>query len=176
MKGIKLCGLLLLCTGCFASSDTNTPYTDANGYCVVDVNISNDGKYVQEKIINVPDIENHVLRVVEISYPNLQTKMCNGNTIVDIDSYYKTDYIDHDGPFSGYSIVKTKNGDSFVLNSKGNSMKKDTEKFASAQMTGRIISGTGSLSKATGTLQASIQFNRMGDKPHKANTFMIKYK
>ena len=176
MKGIKLCSLLLLSTSCFAVSKISNPYTDANGYCVVDIDINHDAKYVQEKIINVPDIDNHILRIVEIERQNLKTKMCNDDTIISINSYLTTDLISHDGTESGYSIAKTKNGDSIIIQNKANNLKKDIEEHANAQIIGRIIGGTGRLSKATGTLQASVKFNRMGEKIIKVNTFLIKYK
>ena len=71
-----------------------------------------------------------------------------------------TDYIDHDGSQSAYSIFTTAKGDQLFLKDTANTQKKVGEDLADSQHTGRIIGGTGSLSAVEGDYQYVGKFNR----------------
>ncbi len=94
----------------FAGSEQKSPYVDDEGYCVVDIYPSNPDKYVQQKMIDVPDIKGHVIRIHESEQKMKNTKLCNGDGLVLRKLYAATDYIDHDGSVSGYAIYPRKKG------------------------------------------------------------------
>ena len=144
----------------FAGSEQKSPYVDDEGYCVVDLNPSNPDKYVQQKMIDVPDIKGHVIRIHESEQKMKNTKLCNGDGLVLRNLYAATDYIDHDGSVSGYAIYTTEKGDQLFLKITGNAQKKVNEDSADGQVTGRVIGGTGSLSAAEGDYQSRAKFNR----------------
>ena len=144
----------------FAGSDQKSPYVDAEGYCVVDIDPSNQVKYVQQKVIDVPDIKGHVVRIYEIEQKMKNTKLCNGDSFVSRRSYGMADFIDHDGSDSGYIIFNTEKGDQLILKFTGNSQKKVGEDLADDQYTGRVIGGVGDLSAVKGDYQYTSKFNR----------------
>ena len=144
----------------FAGSDQKSPYVDAEGYCVVDIDPSNLEKYVQQKVIDVPDIKGHVVRIFEAEQKIKNIKLCNGDSLISRRSYYMTDYIDHDGSHSGYDIFNTAKGNQLFVKSTGNSQKKVGEVLADYQGTGRIIGGTGALAAIEGDYQYLGNFNR----------------
>ena len=144
----------------FADSHQKSPYVDAEGYCVVDIDPSNPEKYVQQKVIDVPDIKGHVVRIYESEQKIKNTQLCNGDSLISRRSYYMTDFIDYDGSASGYIIFNTEKGDQFFLKVTGNSQKKVGEDLADGQATGRIIGGTGALVAAEGDYQSITKFNR----------------
>ena len=144
----------------FADSHQKSPYVDAEGYCVVDIYPSNPDKYVQQKMIDVPDIKGHVIRIHESEQKMKNTKLCNGDGLVLRNLYAATDYIDHDGSVSGYAIYTTEKGDQLFLKITGNAQKKVGEDLAYSQGTGRIIGGTGALIAVEGDYQYVGKFNR----------------
>ena len=144
----------------FADSHQKSPYVDAEGYCVVDINLKNQMKYVQQEEISVPDIEGHVVRVIEQEQKIKNTKLCNGDGLVLRRAYAMTDYIDHDGSVFGYLIFSTEKGDQLFLKINSNSQKKAGEDLAHAQATGRIVGGTGALVAVEGDYQYTSKFNR----------------
>ena len=144
----------------FAGSGQKSPYVDAEGYCVVDLNPSNPEKYVQQKVIDVPDIKGHVVRIFETEQKISDTKLCNGDSLVLRNLYAATDYIDHDGSVSGYIIFNTEKGDQLILKFTGNAQKKVGEDLADYQATGRVIGGVGDLSAVEGDYQYTSKFNR----------------
>ena len=95
----------------FADSHQKSPYVDAESYCVVNIGSSNPEKYVQQKVIDVPDIKGHVVRIYETEQKIKNTKLCNGDSLISRRSYYMADFIDHDGSASGYLIFSTAKGD-----------------------------------------------------------------
>ena len=168
----------------FAGSQQKSPYVDDEGYCVVDIHSSNQIKYVQQQVINVPDAEGHVVRTNDqfkyvqqkvINVPDIKghvvriyeqeqklsnTKLCNGDSLVLKKVYAMTDYIDHDGSKQGYVIFITAKGDQLFLKYTGNSQKKAGEDLSDSQDTGRIIGGEGSLAAIEGDYQYVGKFNR----------------
>ena len=144
----------------FADSHQKSPYVDAEGYCVVDIHPSNQIKYVQQKVIDVPDIKGHVVRIYEIEQKMKNTKLCNGDGLILKKEYAMTDFIDHDGSVSGYIIFNTEKGDQLILKFTGNSQKKVGEDLADTQQTGRFIGGTGALAAVEGDYQLVGKFNR----------------
>ena len=144
----------------FAGSEQKSPYVDVEGYCVVDIHPSNPRNYVQQKVIDVPDIKGHVIRIVEIEQKMKNTKLCNGDGLVLKKVYAMTDFIDHDGNRSGYLIFSTAKGDQLFLKVTANSQKKVGEDLADGQETGRVIGGTGALVAAEGDYQSITKFNR----------------
>ena len=144
----------------FAGSEQKSPYVDAEGYCVVDIDPSNQVKYVQQKVIDVPDIKGHVVRIYEIEQKMKNTKLCNGDGLILKKEYAMTDFIDHDGSVSGYIIFNTEKGDQLILKFTGNSQKKVGEDLADDQYTGRVIGGVGDLSAVEGDYQYTSKFNR----------------
>ena len=144
----------------FAGSEQKSPYVDAEGYCVVDIDSSNPYRYVQQRVIDVPDIKGHVIRIYKADQKMKNTKLCNGDSLVLSNWYAMTDYIDHDGSVSGYAIYTTEKGDQLFLKITGNAQKKVNEDSADGQVTGRVIGGTGSLSAAEGDYQSRAKFNR----------------
>ena len=142
----------------FAGSGQKSPYVDAEGYCVVDIHPSNpQPKYVQQKVIDVPDIKGHVIRIVEIEQKIKNIKLCNGDSLISRRSYYMTDFIGDDGGDSGYFILRTMKGDQLFLKITGNAQKKVGEDLADYQATGRIIGGTVAVE---GDYQYTSKFNR----------------
>ena len=144
----------------FADSHQKSRYVDAEGYCVVDIDPSNPEKYVQQKVIDVPDIKGHVVRIYEIEQKMKNTKLCNGDGLILKKEYAMTDFIDHDGSVSGYIIFNTEKGDQLILKFTGNSQKKVGEDLADDQYTGRVIGGVGDLSAVEGDYQYTSKFNR----------------
>ena len=144
----------------FADSHQKSPYVDAEGYCVVDIDPSNQIKYVQQKVIDVPDIKGHVVRIVEIEQKMKNTKLCNGDSLVLKKVYAMMDFIDHDGSVSGYYVYSTEKGDQLFLKFTGNSQKKVGEDLADGQQTARFIGGTGALAAVEGDSQLVVKFNR----------------
>ncbi len=144
----------------FADSHQKSPYVDAEGYCVVDIHPSNQLNYVQQKVIDVPDIKGHVVRIFEAEQKMKNTKLCNGDGLVLKKVYAMTDYIGHDGSVSGYAIYTTEKGDQLFLKVTANSQKKVGEDFADNQLTGRVIGGTGDLAAVEGDYQYIAKFNR----------------
>ncbi len=71
-----------------------------------------------------------------------------------------TDYIDQDGGQQGYLIFNTEQGDKLFLKHTGNSQNKVGKDLSDAQITGRIIGGTGSLDSVEGDYQIIAKFNR----------------
>ena len=144
----------------FAGSEQKSPYVDVEGYCVVDINLKNQMKFVQQEEISVPDIKGHVVRVFEVQQKISDAKLCNGDSLISRSLYGMTDDIDHDGSLSGYYIYSTAKGDQLFLKVSGNSQKKAGEDLADYQATGRIIGGTGALSGVEGDYQSLAKFNR----------------
>ena len=144
----------------FAGSEQKSPYVDDEGYCVVDIAPSNPEKYVQQKVIDVPDIKGHVIRIFETEQIISDTKLCNGDSFVSRRLYGMADYIDHDGSMSGYYVYSTEKGDQLFLKVTANSQKKAGEDLSDAQGTGRIIGGTGALAAVEGDYQYIAKFNR----------------
>ena len=145
----------------FAGSDQKSPYVDDEGYCVVDIDSSNpQPQYVQQKVIDVPDIKGHVIRILETEQKISDTKLCNGDSLISRSLYAMTDYIDHDGSVFGYLIFSTEKGDQLFLKINSNSQKKAGEDLAHSQATGRIIGGTGALVAVEGDYQYTSKFNR----------------
>ena len=144
----------------FADSHQKSPYVDDEGYCVVDIDSSNPYRYVQQRVIDVPDIKGHVIRIYKADQKMKNTKLCNGDSLVLSNWYAMTDYIDHDGSQSAYSIFTTAKGDQLFLKITGNAQKKVNEDSADGQGTGRVIGGTGSLSAVEGDYQYVGKFNR----------------
>ena len=144
----------------FAGSEQKSPYVDDEGYCVVDIAPSNPEKYVQQKVIDVPDIKGHVIRIFETEQKISDTKLCNGDSLILKKAYAMTDYIDHDGSVFGYLIFSTEKGDQLFLKINSNSQKKAGEDLAHAQATGRIVGGTGALVAVEGDYQYTSKFNR----------------
>ena len=144
----------------FAGSDQKSPYVDDEGYCVVDIDPSNQVKYVQQKVIDVPDIKGHVVRIFEVEQKMKNTKLCNGDGLVLRRQYSMTDYIGHDGSLSGYYVYSTEKGDQLFLKVTANSQKKVGEDLSDYQSTGRIIGGAGALAAVEGDYQALAKFNR----------------
>ena len=144
----------------FAGSDQKSPYVDAEGYCVVDIDSSNPQRYVQQKVIDVPDIKGHVVRILETEQKMKNMKLCNGDGLILKKAYAMTDYIDNDGSSSGYIIFNTEKGDQLFLKITGNSQKKVGEDLPDDQSTGRIIGGTGALVALEGDYQFVGKFNR----------------
>ena len=161
---LNVVSLLVIAGGtgvAFAGSEQKSPYVDAEGYCVVDIGSGNpQPKYVQQKVIDVPDIKGHVIRIVEIEQKMKNTKLCNGDGLVLKKVYAMTDFIDHDGSRSGYLIFSTAKGDQLFLKVTANSQKKVGEDLADGQETGRVIGGTGALVAAEGDYQSITKFNR----------------
>ena len=144
----------------FAGSEKKSPYVDDEGYCVVDIAPSNPSRYVQQKVIDVPDIKGHVVLVEENEQKIKYTKLCNGDSLVLSNGYNMTDYIDEDGSVSGYRIFSTEKGDQLFFKVTANSQKKLGEDLSDYQSTGRIIGGTGALVAAEGDYQSIAKFNR----------------
>ena len=144
----------------FAGSEEKSPYVDDDGYCVIDLNPSNLPRYVQQKVIDVPDIKGHVVRIYESEQKMRNTKLCNGDGLVLKKLYSATDYIGHDGSVSGYAIYTTEKGDQLFLKVTANSQKKVGEDLSDYQGTGRIIGGTGALAAVEGDYQYIAKFNR----------------
>ena len=145
----------------FAGSEEKSPYVDAEGYCVVDIDPSNpQPKYVQQMVIDVPDIKGHVIRIHESEQKIKNTQLCNGDSLVLLHWYAMTDYIDHDGSFQGYGVFMTAKGDQLFLKITGNAQKEVDEDSADGQITGRIIGGTGALAAVEGDYQYVGKFNR----------------
>ena len=145
----------------FAGSEQKSPYVDAEGYCVVDIHPSNpQPKYVQQKVIDVPDIKGHVVRIYEIEQKIKNTKLCNGDSLVLVHWYGMRDHIDHDGSISGYDIYTTEKGDQLFFKITGNSQRKVGEDLADEHVTGRIIGGTGALAAVEGGYQEVGKHNR----------------
>ena len=174
LKGLTILTLASVSLTSFATKSSSS-YVDDEGYCVVNIHPSNKVKYVQQKVINVPDIKDHVLRIAEQEQKIVDTKLCNGDSLVLGRFVNMTDYIDHDGGEQGYDIFNTDKGDQLFIKYTANSQKMAGEDFADYQATGRIIGGTGSLAAAEGGSQTIGKFNR-----HKEiiNTiiFKIRYK
>ena len=144
----------------FAGSEQKSPYVDAEGYCVVDIDSSNPYRYVQQRVIDVPDIKGHVIRIYKADQKMKNTKLCNGDSLVLSNLYAMTDYIDHDGSQSAYIIFNTEKGDQLFLKFTGNSQRKEGEDLADNQQTGRFIGGTGALAAVEGDYQYIAKFNR----------------
>ena len=144
----------------FAGSDQKSPHVDAEGYCVIDIDPSDPYRYVQQKVIDVPDIKGHVVRILETEQKMKNMKLCNGDGLILKKAYAMTDYIDHDGSVSGYDIYTTEKGDQLILKFTGNSQKKVGEDLADSQQTGRFIGGTGALAAVDGDYQYVGKFNR----------------
>ncbi len=161
---LNVVSLLVIAGGArvaFAGSEKKSPYVDAEGYCVVDIDSSNPPqKYVQQMAIDVPDIKGHVVHIFETEQKIKNTKLCNGDSLISRRSYYMADFIDHDGSASGYLIFSTAKGDQLFLKVTGNSQRKVDEDLADGQATGRIIGGTGALVAAEGDYQSITKFNR----------------
>ncbi|MEC8882092.1 MAG: hypothetical protein VX737_02265 [Pseudomonadota bacterium] len=113
---------------------------------MVDIHPSNPEKYVQQKVIDVPDIKGHVIRILETEQKISDTKLCNGDSLVLKEVYAMADYIDHDGSFLGYLIYNTEKGDRLFLKITANSQKKVGEDLSDIQAVGRILGGYGDLS------------------------------
>ena len=153
--------VIALSTGVvFADSEQKSPYVDDDGYCVIDLNPSNLPRYVQQKVIDVPDIKGHVVRIYEVEQKIKNTKLCNGDSLVLVHWYGMRDYIDHGGSISGYDIYTTEKGDQLFFKITGNSQKKAGEDLADEQVTGRIIGGTGALIAVEGDYQEEGKHNR----------------
>ena len=144
----------------FAGSDQKSPYVDAEGYCVVDIDSSNPQRYVQQKVIDVPDIKGHVVRIFETEQKIKNTKLCNGDDLVLIKEYAMADFIDHDGANFSYVILHTDKGSQLILKFTGNAQMKVGEDLADDQYTGRVIGGVGDLSAVEGDYQYVGKFNR----------------
>ena len=158
---LNMASLLVIAGGTGVASDQKSPYVDAEGYCVVDIGSGNpQPKYVQQKVIGVPDIKGHVIRVFEAEQKIKNTQLCNGDSLVSSYWYVMADCIDHDGSASGYHIYSTAKGDQLILKFTGNSQRKVDEDLADGQATGRIIGGTGALIAVEGDYQYVGKFNR----------------
>ena len=160
---LNVVSLLVIAGGArvaFAGSEQKSPYVDAEGYCVVDIDSSNPYRYVQQRVIDVPDIKGHVIRIYKADQKMKNTKLCNGDSLVLNNWYAMTDYIDNDGSSSGYIIFNTEKGDQLFLKITGNSQKKVGEDLSDIQAVGRIIGGYGDLSAAEGDYQYVGKFNR----------------
>ena len=144
----------------FAGSEQKSPYVDDDGYCVIDLNPSNLPRYVQQKVIDVPDIKGHVVRIYEIEQKIKNTKLCNGDSLVLVHWYGMRDHIDHGGSISGYDIYTTEKGDQLFFKITGNSQRKVGEDLADEHVTGRIIGGTGALAAVEGGYQEVGKHNR----------------
>ncbi len=144
----------------FAGSEQKSPYVDDEGYCVVDIHPSNLQKYVQQKVIDVPDTRGHEISVFKVEQKISDTKLCHDDSLVLVTWYGMTDYVDHDGTHQGYGVFMTEKGDQVFVKFTGNSQMKEGEDLAKDQSTGRIIGGVGALSAAEGNYQYLDRFNR----------------
>ena len=92
--------------------------------------------------------------------PKIDKLLCDGNSLVKINTYARTDYVGGDGSNQGYMILTTKSGDQMFLQYSGNSQLKTGEKLADNQSTGRFIGGTGALASVEGDYQSLGKMNR----------------
>lgn len=152
--------LAALISGVSFADQHQSTYVDDEGFCVVNIHPSNPIKYIQQKVIDVPDIKGHVVRLFEAQQKIAETTLCNGDSLLSAHWYAMTDFIDHDGNSSGYIIFDTKKGDQMILKVTGNCQKKSSEDLSEAQVTGRVIGGSGALAAVEGHYQRLDKFNR----------------
>src|SRR5258708_5647695 len=73
-----------------------------------------NSKYTQQNVIEVGDVPGHQVRIFEIyrTYPN-NAPVINGVKLKETWNRGLTDYIDGNGPNTGYSVFVLENGDKF---------------------------------------------------------------
>ena len=126
---------------------------------MVDVITGSEMKKIHKKEIDVPDIKGHVLRVFEIYEKIVDTKLCNGDSLVSRRSYASTDDIDHDGRLSGYDIYTSAKGDQLFVEVTATAQRRPGEELSTHQGIGRIVGGLGYFEGFSGDYQDVIQFN-----------------
>lgn len=160
LNGLVILSLASVSPSSFAAKSSSS-YVDDEGYCVVNFNLSDKEKYIRQDVINVPDINQHVLRIFKTEKKISNTKLCNGDSLVSSHYYASSDYIDHDGAEHGYNIFTTQKGDKIFVQDAGNNQWEigKGNDLAYSQITGRIIGGTGDFVTAEGDLQYKGTFN-----------------
>ncbi len=161
IKDLLVGSLLLMMTSPIMShAPRHSPYVDSEGFCVVEIHPSNPKKYIQQKVIDVPDISGHVVRLFHVEQTIKDTPLCHGDSLISMQMYGMTDYIDHDGSASGYVIYTSQQGHKLSLKFSANSQMKPGSPLADYQLVGRVIGGEGTFSAVKGDLQVITKFNR----------------
>ncbi|MBV53456.1 MAG: hypothetical protein CL816_05240 [Coxiellaceae bacterium] len=157
--------LTLACISLTSFANKNdSPHLDNEGYCVIDIPNDYERSYDQQKIIPVPDVKGHIIRIHEQSQKLKNTKLCNGENLVSATYYALTDYVDLTGSISGYAIFKTDKGDRIFIKATGIASKEAEGDLANNQTIGIVIGGTGSLASASGDYQYIGRHNRIKEK------------
>ncbi len=137
--------------------------TDASpDACVVEIKDDIDKKYVQQKVIAIPDqSSNHDLRLGETYQQIKNVPLCNGDLLVAKKSYFMQDTQLLDGSGLGYNIYITDKGDEIVIKTSGTAVQKKDGSPVSHKVTiGQVISGTGPYEGAQGTYRSIGEENR----------------
>jgi hypothetical protein len=165
MRNLLYFLLLFLCVNAFSAENAH-PKIDGEGFCIINIpDYKNNSKYVQQKIINVPDTEDHVIRIANIKSKYQGITLCSGDKLLSSSSFVLSDYTRNNGDISYYTIYHVSNGDTFFDNGKGHSLERkghEAENYSS----GKIVKGTGKFKGVRGMTQARVRFNRINKKFH----------
>ncbi|MEJ6540286.1 MAG: hypothetical protein QNL94_07840 [Halioglobus sp.] len=174
-KGLTILLLASVCLSSFADKAFSSAYIDSAGYCVVSIPTKEPSKYTEQNIIQVPDIKGHILRSRKTRQQIANSPLCHDDTLVLRETYGISDYIDHDGFSSGYTVFTTGKGEKIFVKWGMNSQKEKGKDLASYQATGRILGGTGNYSAAKGTYQSKGYFD-MQKELINVNRILLRYK
>lgn len=129
--------------------------------CVVEIKEDADKKYVQQKVIAVPDMVNHDLRVAETYQTIKNVPLCNGDLLVAKKAYFIQDAHLLDGSGMGYNIYITDKGDEIIIKTSSTAAQKQDGSPVSHKVTiGQVMSGTGVYKHAHGSYRSIGEDNR----------------
>ena len=145
------------------ADDVATPPTKSDqNTCVVVIKENSEKKYVQQKVISLPDqVVNHDLRLGQTQQRIIDTKLCNGDSLVIKDAYFMQDARGLDGEGNGYNIYITDKGDQIVIQTSSIATYKEGKAPVSLKITtGKVISGSGIYENIRGDYKSISEENR----------------